>query len=303
MQVQQPFFSVIIPTYNRSVAVRRAIGSVLAQHFTDWELLLIDDGSTDDTKEAIWAMDEPRLRYFFQKNQERSTARNAGIERAQGRYLCFLDSDDTYRPDHLSSLYSFLAAHDFPAGTVRTGYALVYPDGEQYEKAPAPVANSRQKRENILETPIGVQNCCFQQQIMAQHHFPAAFHLWEDKHLLFRAAATHPFFQLTKPTVVVSADAAPASRTTVVAELRHQLACLEDLQRYHAATLAPLMEATEFIYLKGHLYLVTAHRLRQRGHFAQAWVLLQEASGRFPAIDLLPRYAKLAWELIRRSTA
>ena len=98
-----PLFTIIIPTYNRASAVTRAIDSVLQQTFSDFELIIIDDGSTDDTKEKITAIADPRLRYIYQKNQERSAARNHGIRLAKGEYITFLDSDDEALPNWLAT--------------------------------------------------------------------------------------------------------------------------------------------------------------------------------------------------------
>jgi glycosyltransferase involved in cell wall biosynthesis len=99
--MQVPFFSIIIATYNRDKFIATAIQSVLDQTFTNWELIIIDDGSTDKSKEIIESFKDDRIKYYYQKNQERSIARNNGIKRATGEYICFLDSDDYYLPNHL----------------------------------------------------------------------------------------------------------------------------------------------------------------------------------------------------------
>ena len=88
-------FSIILPTFNRSVLITKAIESVINQTYTNWELIIIDDGSTDNTKSVLENyLSDSRIKYFFQENQERSVARNNGIKRAKGDYICFLDSDD-----------------------------------------------------------------------------------------------------------------------------------------------------------------------------------------------------------------
>jgi len=90
-----PAVSVIIPTYNRACMVVEAVESVLKQTFRDFELLVIDDGSTDGTAECL-APFENRLRYIYQPNRGISAARNRGIREAQGEFLAFLDSDDLW---------------------------------------------------------------------------------------------------------------------------------------------------------------------------------------------------------------
>ena len=92
--------SVIIPTYNRAHLVKDAVESVLNQTYQDFELIVIDDGSTDNTREVL-AVYKDKLTYIYQENQGRSSARNHGIELAQGEYIAFLDSDDVWFPDKL----------------------------------------------------------------------------------------------------------------------------------------------------------------------------------------------------------
>ncbi|MCE7979655.1 MAG: glycosyltransferase family 2 protein [Caldilinea sp. CFX5] len=107
-----PLFSVIIPTYNRAYIVSRSIKSVLSQTLYDLELIVVDDGSTDHTGEIVKQIDDPRLRYVYQKNQGRSNARNTGVKAALGKYVTFLDSDDEALPDWLQQLSTTFLAKD-----------------------------------------------------------------------------------------------------------------------------------------------------------------------------------------------
>ncbi|MCS6985063.1 MAG: glycosyltransferase family 2 protein, partial [Leptospiraceae bacterium] len=80
-----PFFSVILPTYNRASWLPRSIQSVLDQKFQDFELIIVDDGSTDNTREVVAHFSDPRIKYYYKENQERSAARNFGIRKASGQ--------------------------------------------------------------------------------------------------------------------------------------------------------------------------------------------------------------------------
>ena len=100
--------SVIIPTYNRAEHVTKAIDSVLAQTYTDYEIIVVDDGSTDNTKELLLPYMD-RIRYIYQENAGVSAARNNGIRAASGRWIAFLDSDDIWFPDKLSRQMGSLA--------------------------------------------------------------------------------------------------------------------------------------------------------------------------------------------------
>lgn len=107
---KMPLFSIIIATYNRAGFLSKAITSVLDQTYQDWELIIVDDGSTDNTSAIIRPfLKDKRVRYIWQPNQERSIARNNGISASFGEYICFLDSDDYYLPHHLTTFYQYIS--------------------------------------------------------------------------------------------------------------------------------------------------------------------------------------------------
>ena len=94
--------SIVLPTYNRAYCLKDAVTSVLQQTYTSFELILVDDGSTDGTQELIAGFSDPRIRYFKTSlNQGAAAARNYGIRQVQSRYLAFQDSDDKWHPDKL----------------------------------------------------------------------------------------------------------------------------------------------------------------------------------------------------------
>lgn len=97
-----PFFSVVIPSYNRGHLLPETIRSVLQQTHSDLEIIIVDDGSTDNTEDVVQSMRDERIRYFCQENAERGAARNKGVREAKGEYITFLDSDDRFFPNHLS---------------------------------------------------------------------------------------------------------------------------------------------------------------------------------------------------------
>ncbi|MCK5533663.1 glycosyltransferase family 2 protein [bacterium] len=101
----KPFISVIIPTYNRQEFLKIALQSVLNQTLQDFELLIIDDGSTDNTREMVKSFNNQKIKYFYQKNQGVSSARNRGIKLAQAPFISFLDSDDTWKKEKLAIQY------------------------------------------------------------------------------------------------------------------------------------------------------------------------------------------------------
>ena len=109
-----PLISVILPTFERADLLPRSISSVLAQTFTDWELIVIDDGSTDATTDVVvaWRQTSSQIRYIRQTNQGVGAARNRGVAEARGEYIACLDSDDEYLPSHLATRLDLLRTHD-----------------------------------------------------------------------------------------------------------------------------------------------------------------------------------------------
>jgi len=99
---RNPLFSIIIPTYNRADDLKNAVQSVLNQKIEDYEIIIVDDASTDHTKSIIKKFTDPRIIFFSKsKNEERAKARNFGIKKANGDYITFLDSDDVIYPNFL----------------------------------------------------------------------------------------------------------------------------------------------------------------------------------------------------------
>ena len=100
--VDRPVVSVIIPTFNCGRFLTVAIQSVLDQTYQDWELIVVDDGSVDDTREVVAAFQDPRIRYVYQENRGAPAALNAGVLLASGEYIAFLGADDRFLPEKLA---------------------------------------------------------------------------------------------------------------------------------------------------------------------------------------------------------
>ncbi|QDG53421.1 glycosyltransferase family 2 protein [Persicimonas caeni] len=107
----EPFVSIILPTYNRAYVLWRAIQSVLAQTEPRWELLVVDDGSTDCTQRLLEEFRDPRITSIRTENAGPSAARNAGLDRAAGDYVAYLDSDNAWRDSFLERVLSATRAH------------------------------------------------------------------------------------------------------------------------------------------------------------------------------------------------
>jgi len=128
---EKPMVSVVIPTYNRAHLLGRAIKSVLDQTYQDFELIIVDDASTDNTKEVVKRLDDPRIRYVrHEENRGGAAARNTGIKTARGQFIAFQDSDDRWLPDKLEKQMRVFKSASPKVGVVYTGFWRLR-DGEK----------------------------------------------------------------------------------------------------------------------------------------------------------------------------
>lgn len=196
-----PFFSVIIPTYERANVIEECVRSILDQSFKNIEVVVVDDGSTDNTGDILKSVAESddRLRYIYQENAERSNARNHGIMEAKGEYICFLDSDDLFLPDHLSSFYNKLQDLNFPQ-------VMLYCDSKfegGHEEAKRPLPTPENIMELVLLNPIGAEQACIHKSIMKKHLFDPQIRIGEDRELWFRIAQEHQLMYSDHRTVMI----------------------------------------------------------------------------------------------------
>ncbi len=111
-----PIFSIIIPAYNVSETICRAVSSVTDQNFQSYELIIVDDGSTDDTLKICQkiALENPKIKIFSKPNGGVSSARNYGLDHAVGKYVMFIDADDTMCPDSIDAIYKIIKKTNNP---------------------------------------------------------------------------------------------------------------------------------------------------------------------------------------------
>lgn len=123
---QMPMVSVVITTYNRANMVRRAIQSVLSQTYKDFELIVVDDCSNDNTEEVVEAFHDPRLRYIrHDQNRGLSAARNTGIKELRGKYVAFLDDDDEWKAEKLERQIELANAKSSTFGVIYCGAVIL----------------------------------------------------------------------------------------------------------------------------------------------------------------------------------
>ena len=197
-----PFFSIIMPTYNRGHILPKTIRSVINQSFNNWELIIVDDGSTDNTREIIddFSKNDNRIIYKYQDNQERSAARNHGIESSSGKYICFIDSDDEYLQNHLSTFFDETKIRNNPKSLFFTSL-IIYNNGVDIHH---PI-NKLTKNDSIYDYLFaeGIYPCrvCIERSILNEFKFRLDSVIVEDTILWLEIASKYPVFQISNKTV------------------------------------------------------------------------------------------------------
>ncbi len=199
--MQNPFFSIILPTYNRAHMIGKAIESVLAQTYTNWELLIVDDGSVDNTRQVVEVYGDSRINYIYQQNAERSAARNNGIAHAKGQYVCFIDSDDYFLLNHLQEFINNLDSN--PGVDMLFGLNVIDRNGiltnEDDRKS---VADYSSIEEYFIMNPVRVAAVCIKRQVLLENKFDLNIRIGEDTELWVRIAAKHKIIPIRAFTQV-----------------------------------------------------------------------------------------------------
>ena len=194
------FFSIILPTFNRSDFLPYAIESVLKQSYKNWELIIVDDGSTDNTKEVVekFVKANNSIIYLHQKNKERSAARNNGIKEAKGDFVCFLDSDDIFHKTHLEEFYKLIVKNNFKKGLYFSGVSYV---GHSTQKENYDLSHSN-NFEFVLLNTISTPRGCVHNSILKENLFNEKIRVGEDMELWMRILNNYPLFYHRNKTVI-----------------------------------------------------------------------------------------------------
>lgn len=205
-----PLISVVIPTYNRAHLLSRAVRSVLRQTWSNFELIIVDDASTDGTAQIVGTFNDPRIFYIRRKNNGGSSAtRNAGIKAARGKYLAFLDDDDEYLPEYLSAVD---AAFDGDTGSVKAFVCQLEAvrngsDGRQTSREITPSVRQYEDRrraqlEQLRTTPFGTASLsidiqCFQEVGL----FDESLHAGVDREFFVRYSRKFDFGLISRTLI------------------------------------------------------------------------------------------------------
>lgn len=293
----KPRVSVVIPTYNRQKLLLDAIDSVLAQKYKDFEVIVVDDGSTDDTEERLRSY-LGRVRYIKQKNQGVAAARNAGIRHAKGEYLCFLDSDDIWLPEKLSTQIAFADEHP--------QYGLIATEIQGIDENKKQVGINKAAKYSIRNGYVADDllfgNWIQTSTVMVPSHCLGTVGCFdedvgqfgEDWLMWMRIAVRYPIYFLPEPLVLYRYHQESLSSRQSEGQYRSLMRCVDKL------SLLPYFQKKPKLLrkLEYNICIGRAWRDRESGEYEQALQKLQRAS-RLTRFPLFP-WVQMARTLITK---
>ncbi len=213
-EIRSPKVSVIIPTYNHGRFIGEALESVLAQRYQDFEVIVVDDGSTDGTR-ALVAAYAPRIRYHFQPHAGAASARNTGLRMSSAPYVAFLDSDDTWAPEKLALQVVYLDAHP-QFGAVFTSYLVTDEEGKPLGVEPRRFPYTQSPFENLLIWPYGSMHVAVVRRACLERvgGFDETLAIAEDWDLWLRVSQQCGLANLDQPLATYRQSAGSTSRGT-----------------------------------------------------------------------------------------
>lgn len=260
----EPFFSIIIPTYNRRNIVVKTIGSALNQTFQSLEIIVVDDGSTDGTAESLNVAFGDRIKLITIPNGERGKARNTGTAYAKGKYIYFLDSDDILYPDHLAKAFAFIQKQNQPE--------WVFQEYEFIDKSTGkktPIKYNRKSPVKALISKGNFMSChgvFLRRDIALLHPFEENRDMAgsEDYALWLKLAARYPLF--INPTVtsaLVQHDARSVfnfspNKLIKRKELMLKTVLSDEVFCHQYSSLIPRLKANTYSYLALHLAMISS---------------------------------------------
>jgi glycosyltransferase involved in cell wall biosynthesis len=295
MAFDELLISVVVPTYNRASYIGKTIQSALKQSYTHFELIIVDDGSTDDTEAVVSSFKDDRVKYWRKTNGERAAARNFGVQKACGVYITFLDSDDLFMPDHL--MEAILYINNNPGINIfHQGYNVIDPTGKviyPWKPLPDPV-NDKLTEGNFLSC-LGI---FVKRDILLHQPFneDRALSGTEDYELWVRLAARHP---IHTHAIVTASLVNHESRSVLQIDAAKFVTRITLAKKYLSDDAKVKSEfGIQLKKIAAYLDLYAALHLAISNHRAMGWKFLSQAFFQWPAMIFNYRFVVVVKKLV-----
>jgi glycosyltransferase involved in cell wall biosynthesis len=274
--MKEPFFSVVIPAYNRAALLKIAVDSVLGQSFSDFELLVIDDGSDDNTHELMSSFKDPRLRFIKISHSGVSSARNKGINDAKGEYIAFLDSDDRFCKDKLAICAQIIKEQ--PIFKIFHTEEIWYKQGKilsakkYHQKPSGNIFRQALKLCCVSPSTAIVHYSVFREVGLFDEDLPAC----EDYDFWLRAACKYPFLLIPEPLTIKDGGRQDQQSNKYPAMDRFRIYAIEKLIKNNPLDKEHRLLAYQELENKCRIYTQGALKRNNRLEVRRCQVLLEK---------------------------
>lgn len=279
---RRPRVSIITPTYNRAGFIAEAVESVLAQTMPDWELLIVDDGSTDNTLEALVSYGkDSRIQYMYQTNQGQGAARNAALAKANGEFIGFLDSDDIWMPDKLERQIACFEDHP-DVHIVHGDETIMDEGGREVSRINMSRYSGRITPQLLADNSVSITTALVRREcFVTLGHFDTRYEVADDYELWLRFSARYRFHY--DPRLVagyrVMAD-------QISSDKRRRFAANERIIGDFLASNGRCLSRSERRWGLARFYVRKARYFASLGERRTAWGAISRALGSAPTSPL-----------------
>ena len=200
--MSKPFFSILLPIYNREDFIAETLESVLNQSFQDWELVAVDDGSTDKSVRILEEYSDDRIKIIKQKNAGAGAARNTAISNAKGEYFAFLDSDDLWNPNHLELHHAAIVTSNYQKAFFRSFIAFIE-NGDIKDHQKIVENNFKDSLEYAMQVALYPTACSFHHSLFTNIRFNEKIKINIDAECFIRIAAISEIFVISEHTGLI----------------------------------------------------------------------------------------------------
>ena len=278
MKKDCPLISIVVPTYNRADLIAETLKSLQAQDYSNYEILVIDDGSTDNTEEVVKSVAGERTHYIKKNNAERAAARNFGAQRAKGEYINFFDSDDLALPNHLAEATDFILKNNHPEW-FHLAYSWAEPGGKVFRDVndfQGESLNSLMPKGN----PLSCNGVFIRTDISRTHRFNEDRELSasEDYELWVRLSAQFPLKYSNTITSVVIDHEGRSVRTINGEKLIRRLDLLIHYLQQDPKVMSYYKDQFNMIRMDAHSYIalhlanIPAFKIKSAAYLFRAFV-------------------------------
>jgi len=288
-------FSIVVPTRNRDKLLSECLVSIQKQSFSNFECIIVDDGSTDQTKSEVEKISDARFIYFYQEHKERSSARNKGIALAKGNYIIFIDDDDLLKPQYLETFAKHINSPDYKGEILRVGYQT-----KPINQKRAPFYQTKKHGHPLrfaAYNMVGVWTLCIPKAYLNEIQFPTAFPHWQDTYLILRLLKQYALKQISKRLYIYRLHNEMGSRLVeneVQLEQRaiDNVTAIKDFEHNHLNEVKPHLNESDFKFLYAEKFAQYAVLAKQEGFKKLSKSLMRRAHDHKISIRLIKYYVR-----------